>query len=134
MVVVLVGIENQTITERSWRRSWKEQIVLSCSPTALVEFSNHNISRGSSFVGGVAVVIVRVICVKVEKEDAENELALAIIACSSDLNTDHKFKREDRLRVLVCVFVRAMPIRFCHRRIHFLSVLFPYKFGFVWPD
>ena len=50
-----------------------------------------------------------------EKEDAENELPLAIIACSPDLNTDHKFKREDRLRVLVCVFVLATPIRFCCR-------------------
>ena len=68
-----------------------------------------------------------------EKEDAENELALAIIACSSDLHTDHKFQIEDRLHVLVCVFVLAMPICFCHRlyskesaqvRIHFLSVLF----------
>ena len=52
---------------------------------------------------------------------------------ASDLNTDHKFKREDRLRVLVCVFVRAMPIHFCHRRIHFLSVLFHTNSGLCGP-
>ena len=79
---------------------------------------------------------------KVEKEDAENELTLAIIACSSDLNTDHKFKREDRLHVLVCVFVLAMPIHFCRRlyseNVHtcgsiFCLFCFAYKFGFVQP-
>ena len=51
----------------------------------------------------------------------ENELMLAIIACSSDLNTDHKFKREDRLHVLVGVFVLAMPIHFL-RRLYLESV------------
>ena len=63
----------------------------------------------------------------------ENELALAIIACSSDLNADHKFRREDRLRVLVCVFVLACYAHPFLSQTLFIFCLFcfAYKFGFV---
>ena len=43
MVMVLVGIENQTITKNHGAGVGKNRLlVLSCSPTALVQFANHN--------------------------------------------------------------------------------------------